>query len=83
MDSVVQDRRAWQDVVAEKRRLQAEALAGSAFSDNIPGINHDGDLIIQGVEPVEASELVARLARGELSCVSHVRSYINKLVRVV
>lgn len=77
MGSIVQDRRPWQDVVAEKRRLQAESLALVARLESKDDENQGSE----GYDPVEGSELVVRLARGELSCEALVESYIKKSVR--
>lgn len=80
MGTVVEDRKAWQDIVAQKRRLQAESLARLApREDSLEG-EVDGKPVSEESGPVEGSKLVARLARGELTCESLVKSHIEKLV---
>ena len=79
MGSVVQDKKAWQDVVAEKRRVQAELLArfNGQGHENTKG---NGDFKSERAKPIECSKLVALLASGELSCEALVKSHIEKLV---
>ncbi|KUI59988.1 Acetamidase [Cytospora mali] len=82
MGSVIQDRKPWQDVVAEKRRLQAELLAHFATEDGNQKSKNDDKLRSECYEPVEGSKLVARLASGEVSCESLVKSYIKNLTEI-
>lgn len=77
MGSLVQDRRQWQEVVAEKRRLQAESLA---FVSRLE-LKDCSSQTSEDYCSIEGSEVVARLARVELSCESLVASHIKKLVR--
>lgn len=78
MGSIVKDnhRRHWEDIVAEKRRVQAESLAHITKLLS----TGDGDQTSDGDGFVEGSELVARLASGEISCVALVKLHIKKSV---
>lgn len=83
MGSAVQGRRPWQDVVAEKRRLQAESLAYFAPQGDGANSKADDKLASKDAKPVDGTELIARLTRGEVSCESLIKSHVKKSVRTM
>lgn len=83
MGSAVQGRRPWQDVVAEKRRLQAESLARFAPQGDAADTKAEDKLASKDIKSVDGTELVARLTRGEISCESLMKSHIEKSVRIM
>lgn len=84
MGSIVQGK-PWQDVVAEKQRLKAESLARFApqGDDSLESNGGEGRLASANTESVQGTELVDRLARGELSCESLIQSHVEKSVRIM
>lgn len=80
MGSVIQDRKAWQDVVVEKRRHQAELLARFATGDGTRDTDEAFKFESQKMKQIQGSELVAQLAGGEISCETLIKKHIEKLV---
>jgi hypothetical protein len=83
MGSAVQGRRPWQDVVAEKRRIQAESLARFAPQGDGADSKAEDSLATKDTKSVDGTELVARLTRGEVSCESLIKSHIEKSVKIM
>lgn len=65
---------AWQDVVSKKRQLQAEAISASI------GGSTGGPKELEITTIAEASQLVSKISRGEVTSEDIVKAYIRKYV---
>ncbi|KAJ3946847.1 uncharacterized protein N0V96_003223 [Colletotrichum fioriniae] len=68
---------AWQDVVSKKRQLQAEAISASI------GGSTGGPKELEITTIAEASQLVSKISRGEVTSEDIVKAYIRNLTEIV
>ncbi|OHF01816.1 amidase [Colletotrichum orchidophilum] len=66
----------WQDVVAKKRRLRAEAISASA--DHLAGTSKDTEI----TSIADASELVSKVSRGDVTSEEVIRAYVRSLTEI-
>lgn len=68
---------AWQDIVAEKRRIQVEAITQFAVSrGNTESANLDCNVDLS--KSVDDGEILRQIARSEISCETLTTSRVRK-----
>lgn len=83
MKSSLQDRRAWQHVVTEKRRFRSEAIASLASAPVTANMKHEEARVFnfEVTGMTKGDEIVNFLARRRSSCEGLIRSFIQRLVK--
>lgn len=77
MGNATPDKKAWQHVVDEKRRIQAETLARFVTQEETVTLARD-EALSNGSGIIRSDQIVAHLTSRASSCEALVKSYIQQ-----